>query len=181
MLTRLICRCSPFVLALTLAACGKPMQVSQFAGTTPSFDPLKFWSGHHRSWGVLEDRGGAPTDTVMTDCVGTASPDGSLKMAQTLTLGDGTATRRDWRLWRTAPGAYAATANDMVGEAHGLSAGRVFHWTWVLALSPGKPLKNVTMDQWMYLYPDGTMMNHTTIRKLGVAVAQVLERFEKLP
>jgi hypothetical protein len=169
------------VLALTLAACGKPMQVGQFAGTSPAFDPITFWSGHHRSWGVLENRDGAPTDTVVTDCVGAALPDGSLHMAQTLTLGDGSITPRDWHLWRTGPGAFAATANDMVGEAHGTAAGRVFHWSWSLALSPGNALKTVTMDQWMYLYPDGTMMNRTTISKLGLTVAQVSERFEKLP
>ena len=69
----------------------------------------------------------------------------------------------------------------MVGEAQGVAAGRVFHWSWVLALSPGNPLKNITMDQWMYLYDTGAMMNHTTIRKLGVTVAQVSEMFQPLP
>jgi hypothetical protein len=154
------------------------MRVAQFAGTRPAFDPLTFWAGHHRSWGVLENRGGAPMDTVVTDCVGTPLPDGSLRMAQTLTLGQGTVTHRDWHLWRTGADTYAATANDMVGQARGSAAGRVFHWTWVLALSPGNPLKNVTMDQWMYLYADGSMMNRTTIRKLGLTAAQVSERFE---
>ena len=69
----------------------------------------------------------------------------------------------------------------MVGEAHGVAAGRAFHWTWTLALSPGNPLKNVTMDQWMYLMEGGAMMNHTTIRKLGVTVAQVSEVFQGVP
>jgi hypothetical protein len=170
-------RHAALLLLLTLAACGKSAPIAQFAGTAPAFDPLAFWSGHHRSWGVLEDRGGAPTDTVITDCVGTPAADGSLHMAQTLTLGDGTRTHRDWHLWRTGPAAYAATANDMVGQAAGTASGRVFHWSWVLALSPGNPLKNVLMDQWMYLYPDGTMMNRTTIRKLGVVLAEVSEQF----
>jgi hypothetical protein len=177
---RSIPACSLFVLVLTLAACGRPMRPPQFAGTVPAFDPLSFWAGHHRSWGVLENRGGAPTDTVETDCVGIPLPDGSLRMAQSLTLGDGTVTHRDWHLWRTGPDSYAATANDMVGTAHGKAGGRVFHWNWVLALSPGNALKNVVMDQWMYLYADGTMMNHTTIRKLGLTMAQVSERFEKV-
>ena len=165
--------------ALALAACGhKP--VASFANTTPAFDAVAFWTGHHRSFGVIENRGGAPTDTVVTDCVGTPEPDGSLHMVQTLTLGDGTVQHRDWHLRRTAPDAFTATANDMVGEAHGEAAGRVFHWSWVLALSPGNPLKNITMDQWMYLYEGGQMMNHTTIRKLGVMVAQVSEVFSEV-
>jgi len=167
--------------ALALSGCSKPLAVDHFAGTAPEFDAVAFWTGHHRSWGVLENRGGAPTDTVVTDCVGTPNPDGSLHMAQTLTLGDGTITHRDWHLWRTGPHSFSATANDMVGEAHGTAAGRVFHWRWVLALSPGNPLKNVVMDQWMYLYDGGTMMNRTTISKLGIVLAEVSEQFSPVP
>jgi hypothetical protein len=164
--------------ALALSACDKPLPVDHFAGTTPAFDAVAFWTGHHRSWGVLENRGGQPTDTVVTDCLGTIQPDGSLHMVQSLTLGDGTMQHRDWHLWRTGPGAFSATSNDMVGEAHGTASGRVFHWTWVLALSPGNPLTNVTFEQWMYLEEGGAMLNHTTIRKLGVTVAQVSEEFQ---
>jgi hypothetical protein len=168
----------PVLAVLTLAGCGKPLPIEHFAGTTPRFDAIAFWTGHHRSWGVLENRDGAPGDTVVTDCVGTLQPDGTLHMAQTLTEGDGTVQHRDWHLKRLADGGFSATANDMVGEAHGTAAGRVFHWSWVLALSPGNSLKNVTMDQWMYLEDGGTMLNHTTIRKFGIVVAQVSEQFQ---
>ncbi len=169
------------LLPLCLAACDKPLPVAHFAGTAPTFDAVTFWTGHHRSWGVLEDRAGAPTDTVVTDCVGTLQPDGVLHMVQTLTLGDGSVQHRDWHLRRTGPGSFTATANDMVGEAHGEAAGRVFHWSWVLALQPGNALKNVTMSQWMYLEDGGSMLNHTTITKLGVVAAQVSEQFQSLP
>ena len=167
--------------SLALSGCGKPLPVDHFAGTAPQFDPIAFWTGHHRSWGVLENRSGGPTDTVVTDCIGTAAPDGSLHMAQTLTLGDGTITHRDWHLSRTGPGTYTATANDMVGEALGQASGRVFHWRWTLALSPGNALKNVTMDQWMYLMDGGSMMNRTTISKFGITVAEVSEQFQAIP
>jgi len=66
----------------------------------------------------------------------------------------------------------------MIGAARGEAYGNVFHWSFRLALSPGNPLGNVRMTQWMYLQPDGrTMVNHTTIRKLGIVVAQVTEQF----
>jgi hypothetical protein len=166
---------------VALSACGNPIPVKHFAGTAPAFDPIVFWSGHHRSWGVLENRSGGPTDTVVTDCVGTPAPDGTLHMVQTLTLGDGTASHRDWHLRRTGPASFVATANDMAGEAVGEAAGRVFHWSWTLELSPGNPLKNVTMDQWMYLMDGGSMMNRTTISKLGITVAEVSEQFQAVP
>jgi hypothetical protein len=172
---------SLLLFALALAGCSKPLPIDHFAATTPDFDAIAVWSGHHRSWGVLENRAGAPTDTVVTDCIGTPDRDGSLHMAQTLTLGDGTVTHRDWHLWRTGPHTVSASANDMVGEAHGTASGRVFHWTWVLALSPRNPLKNVLMDQWMYLYPGGIMMNRTTISKIGIVLAEVSEQFAPDP
>ncbi len=165
---------------LTLAGCGKAMTPADFAGTQPDFDPVAFWTGHTRSWGVVENRGGAPTGPVMTDCVGVPEGADGLHMRQTLTQGDGTVTRRDWHLRRVAPGRYSATANDMVGTADGEAAGRVFHWRWVWAARPGNPLLNVTMSQWMYLMPDGTMMNRTVISKLGVTAAQVSEQFGRV-
>ncbi len=152
------------------------MTVQSFHGTTPVFDPVAFWTGHTRSWGVVEDRSGVPTETIETDCVGTAEA-GGVHLVQTLTEGDGTVRHRDWHLRRAGPGRFTATANDMIGTAAGQAAGRVFHWDWAWATSPGDPLKDVTMHQWMYLMPDGTMMNRTVITKLGITIAQVSEQF----
>ena len=169
-------RLLPLAMLAVLAGCSKPRAVHDFAATAPAFDAVTFWTGHHRSWGVMENR--APTEIVVTDCVGTPEGTDGLHMVQTLTLGDGKPQHRDWHLRRIAPGQFRATANDMVGEAKGEAAGRVFHWRWTLALSPGNPIKNVTMDQWMYLMEGGRMMNRTTIRKLDVIVAEVSEEFQ---
>ena len=168
-------RGAAFALVLALAGCGSGKKVTDFAGTTPVLDPVSFFTGHVRSWGVLE-RSGAPTDVVTTDCVGTVEPDGSLHMVQMLDVG-GDRSHRDWHMRRTGAGQYEATANDMVGTAHGEASGRAFHWTWTLALKPGNSLYNVTMDQWWYAFDDGTMLNRTGISKLGVTVAEVTERF----
>jgi hypothetical protein len=105
--------------ALALSGCGKPMKVSDFAGTQPSFDPVVFWAGHTHSWGVVENRRGEPTETVQTDCIGTPEGADGLHMLQTLTEGDGTVKHRDWHIRRVSPGHFEATANDMVGVAHG--------------------------------------------------------------
>jgi len=161
---------------LALAGCSKPMPIEGFAGTAPAFDPVVFWTGHTHSWGVVENRGGAPTEIVQTDCVGEAEGADGLHMRQTLTEGDGTVAHRDWHLRRMAPGRFEATANDMVGVAHGQAAGRVFHWDWVWNKAGG-----LAMQQWMYLMPDGTMMNRTVVTKLGVTVAQVSEQFSRAP
>lgn len=166
---------------LLIAGCGSPLPVASFAGQGPDLDPLRFFAGHVRSWGVVEDRSGAPTDTVVTDCLGRVEPDGSLRMAQRLTFGGASAQVRDWHMRRTGPGTYEATATGMVGTGHGSAAGRAFHLTWTLAARPGNPLANVAVNQWMYLQDDGALVNRTTIAKLGVALVGITERFAPVP
>ena len=165
------------LMLLALAACSDPLPVQAFAKDGPAFDPVTFFTGRVRSWGVLEDRSGQPSSIVTTDCTGAAEGPDALRMTQRLTIGAEPPVTREWRMRRTAPGRYEATANDMVGTATGEAAGRAFHWRWTLALSPGNALKNVTMDQWWYLQPDGSMLNRTTIRKLGIIAAEVTEHF----
>lgn len=167
----------PLLLTILLASCGAPPSVRDFADTAPALDPVAFFTGNVRSWGVME-RSGAPTAVVTTDCVGEMAGD-SLRMTQVLQIGDDKPVTRQWRMRRAGPGRYAAVANDMVGTAEGEASGRAFHWTWTLATSPGNRLRNVTMDQWWYLLDDGTMLNRTRIRKLGVTLAEVTEHFAR--
>ncbi len=170
-------RAAALLLAAVLCGCTPPLQVSAFTRETPQLDPVRFFTGHVRSWGVLENRSGAPTGTLTTDCQGTLEPDGSLHMVQHLTYGDGTSEMRDWRMRRAGSGRFEATANDMVGTGHGEAARRTFHLRWVLATRAGNPLANVRMDQWMYLMDGGGMVNRTSISKLGVVVTEVTEGF----
>jgi len=164
------------VLMLGLLSCGRATPVDGFRSTTPAMDPIRFFTGHVRSWGVLENRSGEPTAVVTTDCLGESDGD-TLRMVQHLTVGQDAPTTRTWQMWRAGPNRYEATANDMVGTATGEASGRAFHWIWRLALSPGNDLKNVSMDQWWYLLDDGSMLNRTTVRKLGVILIEVSEHF----
>ena len=158
-----------------LAGCDR--QPQHIGGTSPAFDPITFFSGHTHSWGVIEDRSGAPTEAIETDSQARLDGMGRLQMTQHLTYQNGKTEERTWTMWRAAPDQFQATANDMVGTADGRSDGRMFHWQWVLARSPGNPLTNVTMQQWMYRLPDDTVLIRTTISKLNVILAEVTEHF----
>ena len=170
-------RCSAVVLLLAVAGCGAPLPVASAGAGGPAFDPVRFFTGHVQSWGVMEDRSGQPTSIVTTDCAGQADGPDGLRMTQRLTIGSDAPVTREWRMRRIAPGTFEATANDMVGTATGQASGRAFHWTWTLALSPGNSLKDVTMDQWWYLQEDGSMLNRTMVSKLGYIAAEVTEHF----
>lgn len=167
-----------FGMFLALTSCGS-MKVSDFAEGRPLFDPAKFFTGRTQSSGVLESRAGAPTQRVTTETSGKWM-NGSLQLEQDLVLSGGRRQHRSWKIRRVDEHHYEATANDVVGTIRGESYGNVFHWKFTLALSPGNPLANVRMSQWMYLQSDGrTMVNHSTITKLGIVVAQVTEQFRR--
>ena len=85
-------------------------------------------------------------------------------------------TVRDWHMRRLGDGHFEATANDVAGAAQGSSSGRTFHWTWILATKPGNCLFNVSMEQWMYLADNGTLMNRTVITKFGVRLEEISEQ-----
>ena len=167
-------RASVAIMLLT-ASCAGP-GVSQFAGMPPPFDPVRFFTGHVVSWGVIEDRSADPTGVITTDCQGVAEGPDGVHMIQHLTRGK-TRQIRDWHMRRVSATHYEATANDIVGTAAGDVAGRVFHLRYVLALDPGNSLENVSMDQWMYLEDDGSMVNRATLSKLGFILAEVTEHF----
>lgn len=169
------------LLGAALTGCSRPLPVQAFANSPPNFDPVQFFSGSIHSWGVLENRSGEPTEIVTTE--GSGEPEGAdgVHFLQRLQVGQDKPATRDWHMRRVGPGRFDATANDIVGTAHGEAAGRAFHWSWTLALHPGNPFTNVSMDQWWYLQDDGSMLNRTTIRKLGVILAEVTEHFVRAP
>jgi len=168
------------LLAVMLTACSDPLPVQAFTGP-PDFDPVRFFAGTVNSWGVLENRSGAPTAIVTTDGVGQPEGPDGVHFLQNVHVGTNAPTIRDWHMRRLGAGKFDATANDMVGTAHGEASGRAFHWQWTLAVHPGNPLTNVAMDQWWYLQADGSMLNRTIISKLGVVVAEVTEHFLSKP
>jgi hypothetical protein len=162
---------------LALAACSPPVTVERFAGSGPQMDPVRFFSGHVTSWGVIENRSGEPTARITTDCVGRPDGPDGLVMVQRLEREGQPPTQREWHMRRIAPGRFEATAGDMVGTATGEAAGRAFAWRWTLATAPGNPLLNVSMRQWMYAQDDGSVLIRTIISKLGVILAEVTEQF----
>lgn len=163
--------------ASLLSACDRTPRPLAVGGTGVTFDPVAFFDGHVRSWGVIERRSGAPTGWVATNCEGHADGPDRLRMVQHLSFQGEAAQERTWSLRRTGPHRFEGTANDMLGTATGEADGRIFHWTWVLARSPGSRPFNVTMDQWMYRLDDGSVLIRTTISKLGIILAEVSEAF----
>lgn len=145
----------------------------------PALDPVRYFTGRTRSWGLFETRSGAPRELLATETCGRVES-GVLHFEQDLVFGEGKKMHRSWLIKRMDAHHYTATGTGIVGIAQGVSAGNGFHLAFTLDAIPGTPLAHVHMSQWMYLQDDGvTLINRDTLTKLGFTVAQITERFEK--
>jgi hypothetical protein len=163
-------------LPLLIAGCAGGLKPESFASAEPRFDPLQFFDGPTRSWGVLESRSGKPKSRFKTDLMGRREGE-DLVITQDFTFEDGHRQQRVWRVHRVDDHHYDATANDVVGVSHGLAYGNTFRWEYTVGKDP---LTRLRYKLWMYLQADGeTLINRVTVTKLGVILAQTTEHFHR--
>lgn len=163
---------------LLLAGCAS-MTPQQFAGATPRFDPVAYFTGPTRSWGVIENRSGDPESRFRTTMMGKPDGDG-ITITQDFSFEDGHTQQRIWHLKRVDAHRYDATAPDVIGVAAGYAYGNSFNWDYTLQLKAGNPFSRVHMHHWMYLTDDGDLLiNRVVISKFGVIVAETTEYFRR--
>jgi len=151
---------------------------ANYAAEKPVLDLKTYFNGDIDAWGVFQDRSGKVVRrfTVLMKCswvgdTGTLDEDFSYS--------DGTKEKRIWTIRKLPAGRYIGTAGDVVGEAHGHSAGNALNWRYTLALKVDGSTWNVEFDDWMYLVDDRVMLNRATMSKFGVRLGEVLLSFTK--
>lgn len=133
--------------------------------------PEVFFAGTTRSTGVLENASGSPTRRLRVAGRGTATADGGLRLEQDVTFDDDPPTTRTWILRRVDAHRYVATLTDASGDVEGAAYGNVFHVRYATRVPFGG-----TMEQWLYLQPDGrTVVNVATVTWLGFVAARISE------
>ena len=135
----------------------------------PELLPDVFFAGRTTGEGTLTMRFRAPR-SLRVEGMGQREPDGTFRLDQTVTFGDGTVETRTWRMRRTAANEYRATLSDATGEVTAQTSGNSFHLRYLLR----QP--RVYMDQWLYLQPNGrTVANRATVTVLGIPWARLDE------
>ena len=150
-----------------------------YANATPPLVLETFFNGKTTAHGTVEDWRGRVTRRFHAEIVGTFDTKaGTGILDETFWWNDGEVQKRVWNVRKTGKNAdgfdtYAGTAGDVVGEATGVAAGNTLNWRYTLAVPVnGKPL-HLQLDDWMYLLPDGTLMNLTTMHKFGLKVGRI--------
>ena len=162
--------------AALLAGCAS-VDVAQYANERPVLDLKRYFDGTIDGWGMFQDRSGKVVTRfhVVIDAKWSGDT-GTLDEA--FEYADGRRERRVWTIVKDGD-RYSGTAGDVVGTASGTAAGNALHWRYVLALRVEGTVWNMDMDDWMFLMDERTMLNRTTMSKLGVRVGEVTLAFRK--
>lgn len=160
-------------LVVLLAGCLSAHPEGGPAPPAPPFDPFAFFEGRTRGLGTLKVRGAAP-EQVRVEGRGERLSDGTFRLEQAVTRGDGEPQTRTWRLRQVGPGQYAGTLTDASGRVTAEAEGSTLRIRYRMGTA-------TTMSQSLALQPGGSVaLNRSTVRVLGVPWARLTERIRRL-
>jgi hypothetical protein len=143
------------------------------AATVPLFDPIGFFAGPTHGTGTLHILFSKPRTTDVRGS-GLMTAPGKITLDQDVVQGQGAARHRSWRLRRAGPDHYTGTLTDAVGPVVADAKGNALHIAFTMK-------GGLRVEQRLYLQPGGEVaLNRMTVRKLGVVVATLDERIERV-
>ena len=96
------------------------------------------------------------------------------RMDEVFTYDDGSTQERHWRLSLGNDGHIKALADDVVGEGRGVQMGNAVRLNYRYKLPEGAGGHVLDTVDWMYLAPNGTIVNRSQFRKFGIKVAELV-------
>lgn len=166
-----------FACLLSLAACSSP-KIEAYDGRKPTVDIRRYLNGNVDAWGVFMNRSGMVDRQfhVALKCRWKGN-EGTLN--EHFTYSDGKTEDRIWTVHFTDDHHFTAGAHDVVGMATGAQFGNAVNMSYVLRVPVDGTTYDVSMDDWMYLMDNQTLINRTTMRKFGVKLGEVFITFRK--
>ncbi|MDX2142523.1 MAG: DUF3833 domain-containing protein [Rhodospirillaceae bacterium] len=164
--------------AILVAGCGSSMKPEDFANKQPRFIIEDYFAGKTKAWGIFEDRFGNLRREFVVDITGTW--DGrQLVLDERFLYSDGERETRLWTINKQDDNTYTGTAGGVVGVAKGKSYGNALQWSYDFDLKVGDGTWRVHFNDWMFLQPDGVMLNRAVVSKFGVDIGTVTLAFSK--
>ncbi|CAN1539839.1 Protein of unknown function DUF3833 [Paracoccaceae bacterium] len=144
-----------------------------YAASEPAMDIRKVLSGPIASEGVIFGPTGQMTSRFVARMEGTwAGNHGTL--AEDFHYANGTTQQRLWTLGVAADGTITGTAPDIIGTARGRQSGATVQMTYRIQLPDDAGGHVLDVVDWMYLMPNGTILNKSEMRKFGIKVAELV-------
>jgi hypothetical protein len=165
------------LLMLGLTSCGN-VNVDRYADQQPQLDLEQFFSKPVKAWGIYQKRSGEVIKRFEVN-ISSRHEGERLILDERFLYSDGTRQQRVWTLTPDGPGRWRGRADDVVGEAQGEVAGNALRWRYELNLPVDGSTYVVSFDDWMYLMDEDTLINRSSMSKLGVELGQVTLFFRR--
>lgn len=86
---------------------------------------------------------------------------------------------REWRLELGNDGTIRADADDLVGQGAGQQSGPTVQLRYKIRLPEEAGGHVLSVSDWMYVTPGGTIVNRSQFRKWGIKVAELVATMQK--
>ncbi len=156
------------------------MRVEDFEGRKPKLVLEEYFLGTSKAWGIFQDRFGNLRRQFVVDIDGTWDGE-TLTLVEDFRYDDGETEQRVWRIRKAGEHGYQGAADGVIGEAVGRAYGNALHWRYDFALKVGDGTWNVSFDDWLFLQPDGVLINRAEVSKFGFTIGEVTLAFRKVP
>lgn len=153
-----------------LAACSSP-PLETYANNKPALVLEDFFTGQLTAHGLVKNRSGKVT-RYFTAEIRASWTRGVGTLDEKFQFDDGEIQYRIWTLTPTA-GGYLATAGDVQGAGKAQTRGNAMQMDYQLEVNyQGSPLV-LSVEDWMWLIDDKTLLNESILRKWGFKVGSV--------
>lgn len=167
------------IAAATVSIVGcSSVDVKTYQDEKPELRLEEYFNGKLTAWGTFQKRNGEVVKRFTVD-IDAEWNDNTGTLDEHFTYSDGSTQRRIWTITKTAEGRYIGTADDVIGEAIGETAGNALQWRYKLDLPVNGKNYTVDFDDWMYLMNDEVLVNRSVMKKFGVRLGEVILFFRK--
>lgn len=139
----------------------------------PMFNMREVFVGPIECEGVIYGPTGRVTSRFSADIH--ATWEGNIGTVKEKFLYDsGAIQHREWTFVLGNDGSIKAKAPDVIGEGHGMQMGSAVRLNYDIQLTEDAGGHVLSTTDWMYLAPNGNIVNRSQFRKFGVKVAELV-------
>lgn len=144
-----------------------------YASTGPAFVLKTHLSGQILSEGLIYGPTGKVTTSFVAKMVGEWDGDTGT-LSEEFSYSNGNQQSRKWFLQLGEDNTFTATADDIVGQAHGTVSGSTIKMEYTIVLPREAGGHTLAVIDWLYLTENGVIMNKSEMRMFGIKVAELV-------
>ena len=159
---------------VALGGCSR-MQPKDFDQRAPQLVFESFFNGKSRGSGIFFDRSDNYSLGLEVELDGVWDENAqTLRLNENLKYSDGKHKQRTFTIKKLDQHHYIGRAEGFDGDIAIEVYGNALRWRYVLIEEVEGSVWHLDGDDWMFLQPDGTIINRAWITKFGLAVGEVI-------